>query len=99
MTKKLVKKLIAHYKKSIRLVSAADADVSKIIRKRSVNMGVCFCATDIFSVDIYKDKWVLSKVKKKHCGYWCPEPGTVESKSDVIKLLKKRVKILQSFKK
>ena len=103
MKKKLAKKLIAHYKESIRLISVKGSDVSKILRKRSVNMGVCFCAIDVFKVDIYKDAWVSSKVKKVHCGYWCPQPGTVSIrdsfyKESVIKLLKKRVKILKTFK-
>ena len=101
MKKKLARKLIRYYKETIKLVIEAEqfSDVGRLLRKRSINMGVCFCAVEVFDKDVYRDEWVLAQVKKKHCGYWCPEPGSAASKDGVIKCLKKRIKILKTFKK
>lgn len=55
----LIKKLIAHYKKTINIYDASGVYMD--IVKRGCGAGICFCALEKFKMDIYGDIGSIGK--------------------------------------
>ena len=91
MTKKeLLKKLIAHYKKVIKLTEGkTNTEIKQIARSKHVYYGIC-AAAKLFNKRLSGSKWVRS-----HCNYhnfwWFKPVCKCRNTKQTIKALQDRV--------
>jgi hypothetical protein len=109
--KKLIKKLIKHYKRVIKKVKKADdlTDAKSIIRRYYVEAGICKCADVVFKVDIYRKNWVEKRTIACKAGndseanwlpnaqYWNTPPRDGNTILETICFLKARIKMMKKI--
>ncbi len=95
----LLTKLIRHYNKVIvKANKLSDInDIKCLLTDTYTYAGVCACARFKFGTSIYDKKWVTKHshtFDKDGNAYWCNEPISTKSKTQVIARLKLRVNIM-----
>jgi hypothetical protein len=75
------RKLLYHYLIARQKVWEVSApwEIKEVLWHYGVQYGVCYCASNVFSVDVYNEAWVVGhahyKRDKRHTGrYWGPIP-------------------------
>ncbi len=100
--KELLKKLIAHYKKVIKLAQGkTNMQIKEIARENHVYFGICKASHNVFNKNIFDKKWVNS-----HCKFasvwWFETVYHCKTKERSIKALQNRVdkmkEILKTYK-
>ena len=93
----LLKKLIAHYKKTIKLIKD-ETDLRKVMNildKRSVDLGVCWCAIDKFKLSPSDLHWADKYGLAKHRNHWAQRPFRADNIPEAISLLQIRIDIMK----
>ncbi len=91
-------KLIPYYENCIKGVRDCY-NWQKYIDEKNIDLGICFCASHIFDVEIYKEKSINNITKILDYSYynWFKEPDFAEDREECLELLQKRVKVMKEY--